>query len=227
MRILFVAADAMEFRGMVARAGDVRRQAFAAEYSQTARIGGHEALFVANGMGWNRAAATVAATEGFRPDAVVSTGFCGALDNGLGIADVVIGTAVAGNGREYGARAVDGGRHGVICSIDHVAQTAEEKRRLRDSGALAVEMEAAGVAAEVEKRGLPFYCIRVVTDLAGETMANDFNGALREDGHLDTMNILRGALYRPTHRVPELIRLRSRCVRATEALGEFFVGCRF
>src|SRR5262249_20900966 len=115
---------------------------------------------------------------------------------------------------------------GLICSIDHVAQTAGEKRRLRESGACAVEMEAGAVAEKAEERGLPFYCIRSVTDLANETMSNDFNRALRTDAHLDNIIILRRALVCPTSRVPELLRLRSRCVRAAEALGEFFAGCR-
>jgi nucleoside phosphorylase len=226
MRIVFVAADPMEFRGMLSRAEAVRREPVAA-FARSGRIGGNEALFVANGMGWRRAAEAMRAAGSFRPDAVVSTGFCGALDERLSIADVVAATAVNGNGREYPARSALAPHQGVVWSIDHVAQTAEEKRKLRDSGGCAVEMEAAGVAAEAEKSGLPFFCIRVVTDLAHETMANDFNRALREDGHLDTINILRGALCRPTQRVPELLRLRRRCVRAAEALGEFFVGCRF
>ena len=38
--------------------------------------------------------------------------------------------------------------------------------------------------------GLPFYCVRAVTDLADESLANDFNRALRPDGHFDTISIL-------------------------------------
>ena len=52
--------------------------------------------------------------------------------------------------------------------IDHVAQTADEKRRLRAGGASAVEMEAGGVAERARARDVPFYCVRVVTDLADE-----------------------------------------------------------
>jgi hypothetical protein len=92
---------------------------------------------------------------------------------------------------------------------------------------MVVEMEAAGVAARAQARGLPFYCIRVVTDLAGETMANDFNAALRADGHFDTMVILREALRRPLARLPELCRLRQRSVRAARVLGDFFANCRY
>lgn len=90
-----------------------------------------------------------------------------------------------------------------------------------------MEMEAAGVAERAATRGLPFYCIRVVTDLAGEDMANDLNGALRPDGHFATMLILRGAVSHPWARLPELIRLRRRSVRAACVLGDFVADCRF
>ena len=110
---------------------------------------------------------------------------------------------------------------------DRVARTAEEKRILRTQGASAVEMEAAGVASRAEALGLPFYCVRAVTDLAGEDMANDFNKALRPDGHFGTMRIFSHALRHPVARLPELIRLRQHGERAARALGEFFADCRF
>jgi nucleoside phosphorylase len=227
MRILFVAAVPMEFRGILARAEGVRTALMGAEFARQASLGGNEALLVTNGMGAKRAAAAVDSAREFRPEAVVSTGFCGALDEALQIGDVVAATAVSSNGRLRTARDVEAPHRGVICSIDHVAQTAAEKRSLRETGACAVEMEAGAVAEKADGLALPFYCVRAVTDLANETMANDFNRALRSDGHLDTMNILRGALRFPTSRVAELFRLRTRCVRAAEALGDFFVGCRF
>jgi nucleoside phosphorylase len=108
-----------------------------------------------------------------------------------------------------------------------VAQTAAEKRRLRSGGGSVVEMEAAGVADRAAARGVPFYCVRVVTDLAGEDMANDFNRALRPDGHFATMSILRDTLRNPLVRLPELLRLRNRCVRAARVLGDFIADCRF
>ena len=90
------------------------------------------------------------------------------------------------------------------------------------TGAIAVEMEAAGIAARAEGYGLPLYCIRAVTDLAGETLANDFNKALRLDGQFDTILILKGTLRHPMVRLPELFRLRKRCDRAAHVLGDFF-----
>jgi adenosylhomocysteine nucleosidase len=217
----------MEYRGMLARATDIRPEPLPLDFARRARLGDNQVLLVANGVGWKRAAAAVAAADGFAPEAIVSTGFCGALDEKLRVGDVLAATCVSSNGREHRAQPLNAPYAGIVCSIDHVAQSAEEKRQLRQSGASAVEMEAAGVAEFARARTLPFYCVRAVTDLAGETMSNDFNGALRCDGHFDTMSILRGALRRPTIRLPELIRLRCRCVRAAEALGKFFAGCRF
>jgi hypothetical protein len=88
-------------------------------------------------------------------------------------------------------------------------------------------MEAGGVADRAFAKGIPFYCVRVVTDLAGEDMANNFNLALRPDGHFATMSILRGAFHNPLVCLPELIRLRYRCVRAARVMGDFIADCRF
>jgi len=231
MRILFVAADSMEFTGILHHTAEVRPQKTAVDWARSGRLNGNDVLLVANGIGRNRAAAAVdRALEHFRADAVVSTGFCGALDENLGIAGLVAATEISTTDGSFPAAApirTENCRRGPIASVDHVVGTTEEKRRLRASGAVAVEMEAAGVAARAQTCGLPFYCVRAISDLAGETLANDFNGALRADGHFDTMFILGQALRHPSARVPELLRLRGRCVQAARTLGEFFADCGF
>ena len=88
-------------------------------------------------------------------------------------------------------------------------------------------MEAAGVAQRAQTLGLPFFCVKAVTDLAGETMANDFNAVLRSDGRFDTIGILASSLRHPWVRLPELFRLRSRSLLAARSLGEFIADCRF
>ena len=80
--------------------------------------------------------------------------------------------------------------------------------------------------ARAEALRLPFYCVRAVTDIASEDMANDFNAALRADGPFDTMLSFRHALSRPVARIPELLRLRRNCERAARTLGEFFADCQ-
>ena len=259
MKLLFIASDKMEFRGLLAHATAVREAEVAARWSRSATLGSNEVMLVANGAGpGHAAAATDAGMKAFDAAAIVSTGFCGALAPELEIADLVSATSIETEDRSYATRMWDrppglsagqgdalpaangavitngaakttraqamGSRHffGAVRSIPYVARTAEQKRNLAVTGAIAVEMEAAGIAARAESHGLPLYCIRAVTDLAGETLANDFNKALRLDGQFDTILILKGTLRHPMARLPELFRLRKRCVRAAHVLGDFF-----
>jgi adenosylhomocysteine nucleosidase len=205
-----VAADPMEFRGMPHR---------------------DDLVLKANGVGAKYAAAAVeSALREFEPDAIVSTGFCGALAPALNIGDIVVATEVHAGERRFSVRQPQTYRDhhsGVVVSIDHVASTAAEKAQLHAAGAIAVEMEAGGVAERAVAHGLPFYCVKVVSDLASEDMANDFNSALRPDGHFATIGILRSSLRQPLIRIPELLRLRKRCARAALLLGEFIADCRF
>jgi nucleoside phosphorylase len=236
VKLLFVASDPMEFRGLLAHATAIREAEVAAHWSRLATLRSHEVLLVANGAGPQRAAAaTDAGIDAFDAAAIVSTGFCGALSPELEIADLVSATTVETADRKYmcdrppGLSSGPSHRRytaGPIRSIPYVAQTAEEKRNLAATGAIAVEMEAAGVAARAETHGLPLYCVRAVTDLAGEDLANNFNNALRLDGHFDTILILKGSLRQPMVRLPELLRLRKRCARAAQVLGDFFADSR-
>ena len=231
MKLLLVASDPMEFRGILTVTAQPRRVDVAVDWARCGGINGHEVLLVANGVGRKRAAAAVdAALSNFPADRVISTGFCGAVDPQLVAGGVVVGTLVAAAGLRFVALAVASPRAfalGVIWTVDQVAHSAEGKRTLRAAGGSVVEMEAAGVAERAEALQVPFSCVRAVTDLAGEDMANDFGAALRFDGHFDTMRIIGDALRHPAARLPELIRLQRRGARAARALGEFFADCRF
>jgi purine-nucleoside phosphorylase len=222
--LLFVAADAMEFRGLIPFCEKVGRAGLPVDWARTAHLNREPILMIANGAGAARAGAAVDAVRDVR--AVVSTGFCGALDPSLHIGQIFVADAVDGTPIPAPQSA---GNHtaGPLASIDHVAQTATEKHKLRQTGAAAVDMEAAGVLARAEARNLPFFCVRSVTDLAAETFVNDLNAALRSDGHFDTMQILGSAMCRPFTRIPELVRLRQRCSIAARRLGEFLADCRF
>jgi adenosylhomocysteine nucleosidase len=221
----------MEFNGLLNLVEPYDAEGPRLLWARSGRISGHEVLMVANGAGTKRAASAVdAASATFHPHAIVSTGFCGALDPALAVAAVVVGTSItdgAGTYRASPLRASTSYTQGVVATVDHVVQTAAEKRALRAEGASVVEMEAAGVASRAETLGLPFYCVRSVTDTASEDLANDFNAALREDGQFATMRIFSNALSRPVARLPELFRLRGNCLRAAKTLGEFFANCQF
>jgi adenosylhomocysteine nucleosidase len=103
----------------------------------------------------------------------------------------------------------------------------EEKQRLGETGAIAVEMEAAAVAAYAEECCTPFYCIRVVSDAVDDALPLDLNEYRTEDGDFDRRAIALAALRRPFRRIPALRRLQRNCQIASETLGAFLADCRF
>ena len=233
MRILVVASNSMEFPGILARANETRNVTASIGFARAARVGGNELLLAANGAGRSHASAAVdRVLRVFPAEAVVSTGFCGALRPEMDVADLVVGTAVTSGGRQYATWPLTAPNRadihrGVVYTSDRIIQTTDEKAELAKTGAAAVEMEAAGVAERASSHALPFSCVKAVTDLASETLFNDYNRALREDGYFDTIVLLRGTLRQPFVRTQELLRLRQRCARAAEVLGEFFADLRF
>jgi adenosylhomocysteine nucleosidase len=235
-RILLVAAEPREFAGLLPFCSGVRKIGWPVYWARYGESGGRQLWMVANGAGAAHAGRAVAVAQPeCRPEAIVSMGFCGALDPALNIGDVFMATAVEAAGRRFEVcvpSAVQAGalpRHatGVLASIDHVAQTAAEKKILRATGASAVEMEAGGVAQRAVEQGIPLFCVRAVTDTAGESFVTDFNRALRSDGHFGTISILTSAFGNPRKAFPELFRLRNFCRIASRTLGEFIAGCRF
>src|SRR5260370_11310388 len=134
-RILMIAADAMEFPGILRHASGVGNAHLGIDWSRSARLGNYELLLAANGMGAQRAAAAVdAALQCFGAEAIVSTGFCGALEPDFEIADVIVGTAVSAGWHAVPALCPDReARHrpGGRCSLHHVCQPAAEERQLR------------------------------------------------------------------------------------------------
>jgi adenosylhomocysteine nucleosidase len=230
-RILLVAAEAREFDGLLRFCTGVRKLAWPVHWARSGECAGRQFWMVANGAGAAHAGLAVAvAAEACQPGATVSMGFCGALDPALDIGDVFVATAVDAAGHRFDVclpHSEAPHATGLLVSIDHVAQTVPEKALLRATGASAVEMEAGGIAHFAIARGLPLFCVRSVTDTAGQSLVNDFNKALLSDGHFGTINLLTSALGNPGKAFPELFRLRRSCRIATRTLGEFIAGCRF
>jgi len=227
-----IAAEPREFSGLLRFCTNVKRLGWPLHWARAAALNGCEVLLVANGAGGARAAEAVAvASSAGKLNWICSMGFCGALENGMHVGDIFVAERVEGSGVKYAASQPQSGqlrhRTGVVASIDRVAQTAQEKRELRATGASVVEMEAAGVARKAAELNLPFFCIRSVTDLAEESFHFDLNYALRSDGRFDTMRLIAAACRRPLSLLPELLRLWGRSRTASRTLGEFIASCRF
>ena len=208
---------------MLKRATNARREHLPVHCAWSGTLRNRPFVAVANGAGPRRA---YAAVGGPGVEAVCNLGFCGGLDSSFQAADIFVAARV--NGEEVcRPRSPLAHRTGSMASVDHVVRTAAEKRSLFDSGFLAVEMEAAGALSRAKSLGLPFYSIRAVSDLAGETLNCDFHRALRDDGTIDVKNLAVQVLARPLTCLPELIRLGKRAALASERLGEFIASCEF
>jgi len=98
---------------------------------------------------------------------VVIAGLCGALDPSLRPGDLVVAAEVRGDGEpvrcETDLAQALGARVGTIVSLDRIAGRAE-KDALRETGALAVDMESYRLARSAA--GRPVAVVRAVVDSA-------------------------------------------------------------
>ncbi len=229
--VVAVAALAREFSGLLRHASSIERLDSPVRTASRAVIADSDWLLVANGEGQRCAAAAINwALNSAAPRAVLSTGYCGALSPELAEGDIFAATEVRDeSGAAFAALApvtAKPAHRGPVLSIDRVACTAREKAELRGSGAGVVEMEAAAVACAAGVNGIPFYCIRVVSDSASSNLPIDFNLFRRGDGSIDSRRVARHALALPKS-WPALVRLAVHASRASNSLGAYLADCRF
>lgn len=226
-----IAAEKFELDGLRRQVSERRLLPWALDFAERGRWQGRSVTLVANGPGPVLAAqALETACRHESVDAVISIGFCGGLDPALAVGDMIAATEIRAkqSGKRYPACLPREGSltKGAIVSDDRVAITVEEKRDLRATGASAVEMEAAGIAERAAFRGIPVYCIRVVSDSSTDAMPLDFNRYRTSTGRFDRGAIFRAALFRPFRHIPALLRLQRQSKLASDKLGEFFAACR-
>jgi len=231
--VLVVAAERRELVGILRILGKRAKVQLPIDFAEEGERESSRFLLIANGAGPSLPAKAVDAASQHRAfDAIVSTGFCGGLDPSLQVGDIVVADRVDAveQNAAYPALAPScaaGYRRGVVVSQDKIAQTIEEKRQLRARGAAAVEMEAAAVAERANRAGLPFFCVRVVSDTADQGFLFDLNTMRDADGRFQTSRILGAALASPMRLVPQLFRLQQQSSLAARNLGDFFADCRF
>src|SRR5689334_9774060 len=108
MKILVVASEPWELRGILSRCSDVRKPPVKADWARSGLMREHELLLVANGAGTKRAGEGLdAALAVFSPDTLASTGLCGALSPDLGPTEIIVATAVIAGNAGYPAMPVD------------------------------------------------------------------------------------------------------------------------
>jgi len=203
---------------------------------RAARAGGVDAaVWVACcGMGGERAAAAAGegAARGVR--VLISTGYAGALDPRLVPGDLLLASEVHASGspavqacdartlvRATQALAGIAGVHrGALISVDRTLDDPGARRELsRLSGARAVDMESAAVAAVAARCGIPWLVLRAISDGVEQRLPPRLSALMDDRGNPTPGRALRALLRHPgdLRHLPSLARGARRADRGLEA----------
>jgi adenosylhomocysteine nucleosidase len=158
----------------------------------------------------------------YRPRLVVSAGFSGAVLPGLRVGDLIVAEDVCdSDGVRQTATWPAGAvpyRRGRLLTVPHIIGSPEEKRRLaQGSGAAAVDMETAVVARLCGEAGVPFGCLRAISDDADMYLSESLL-ALLQGGRVKSGRLLAAVLRRPSL-IAELLRLGAHTRKAAWELA--------
>ncbi len=148
-----------------------------------------------------------------RPSLVVSLGTCGALDPEFSLGQVFTVSRIQSPLGVFSPLPL-AAPPAVLHSEDRVAVTAADKQRLFSTGAQIVDMEAAALALLCQQHGIPFACLKSVSDLATEDLPLDFNLYRDEAGTFSHLRIAFAGIMKIT----ALIRLQRQTRIAVKGL---------
>ena len=97
--------------------------------------------------------------EDFKPDLIISAGFCGALVKDLKVGDVIVS---------------DLKDRKLFCSPKPLFTCEEKTATFQREGAIVVDMESYGVASAAQKADTPFIAVKAVSDTLLEELPRSF-----------------------------------------------------
>ena len=158
----------------------------------------------------------------YRPSMVLSAGFSGAVVPGLGVGDLILASEVCDAAGACRPTTWPVGetsfRRGRILTVPNLIGSPEEKRRLgAQSGAVAVDMETAVVARLCTAAGVPFGCLRVISDNVDTSLSERLLAVLN-GGRVGPARLAAAVLRRPSL-LAELIRLGADTRKAAARLA--------
>lgn len=210
--VLLVVALAVERHALQGSLQERRRQGLGGRPAVRGRLAGRDILLVQAGIGRDRAHDTViAAAREFAVDAAWSLGFAGGLTDRLRPGDLVFPAAVLDDADTGGGPLAADSSHatvyaalsraaipvdaGNVITVETVLRTPEAKRAVRQrSGAVAAEMEAAGVARAARDLGIPWAALKAVVDAADDPVPPFLAKCTTPQGDFRWRGLLAGAL---------------------------------
>ena len=158
----------------------------------------------------------------FRPTVVVSAGFSGAIVPGLNVGDLILASDVCdADGASWPATwpdAASSRRHYRLLTVAALVGRPDETRRLGErTGAVAVDMETAAVARLCTAAGVPFGCLRAISDDV-DTPLSESLLAIMAGGRVRPAALAAAVLRRPAL-VAELVRIGAHTRLAARRLA--------
>ncbi len=198
------------------------------------------ARIIITGVGPTRATDAIAkAIQEQRPNAVVMSGFAGALSDDLHVGDIVMATDVYFNSPPSQGGVGEGfiaataivsnldihveqkqSLHGRILSVDCIIGSPAEKRSLAlRHQAIAVDMESAAVAQMCDDNNIPWVAVRVISDRVDTALSPELIELLN-GGSVSVLQTMRAVLRQPSLLL-EFRRLARDTRLAAQRLAEF------
>lgn len=227
MKVGIITAMPDEFRAVADSLGAVAPASLGHLRAGRCTCTGHEILLVESGMGMDNAAeAAEALVKDSRPDLLISAGFCGAVQSGVLVGDVVIAKQIAiscetgfeeipvwlsGSGQSFAARqAADGERvvSGVFVTTTVITSKKDLAARMPEHyHNPVVEMESGAIAIIAVEHAIPLLAIRAVSDDAAEELAFALNEFCDTDMRRIRLHKVLLTITRKPRIIPQLVRL--------------------
>jgi adenosylhomocysteine nucleosidase len=183
------------------------------------RSGDNEWIAACAGAGVDAATRAFAEAEKSGPiDEVISTGWAGALREEflLGQAYDVSTVIDARTGERFVATCPP--NDCCLVTSSRVAGAGEKKRLASTYDATLVDMEAAGVARLAKMRGVPFYCVKGISDGPSDQLP-DFNSFISPNGQFKLARFVVFAVLRPSN-WPALMRMGENSKKAARNIAQ-------
>ena len=184
-------------------------------------------LLIVSGMGRERARQAAQALADAGADCLAGLGVAGALAPALRPGDLVLAAEVHEAGRNFIANSdltesvmkwlsrngftVHNGP--LACAARPVATIGDKQELFAQTGAIAADMESAGVLDAAESNGLPAFVLRVIIDAAHVALPDAVLQRVDEFGEADTRGLALD-LARSPAQIPGVIRLACAARRA-------------
>ena len=191
------------------------------------------ALLVLSGMGRERARQAAQALVEAGADCLAGFGAAGALAPSLRPGDLVVAAEVLEAGRKFTAgadltasvmkwlaRNTFTVHNGLYACTPHPVASVEDKQEMfARTGAVAVDMESAGVFEAAHRNGLPAFALRVIIDAAHVALPDAVLRRVGEFGEVDARGLALD-LARSPGQIPAVMRLACAARRAGRTMKQ-------